>query len=48
MAIVDGKQGIFFVDPDVATLEKYIEEKKKEEEARELLLKLKGQPEVVF
>ncbi len=45
MAIVDGKQGIFFVDPDVATLEKYIEEKKKEEEARELLLKLKGQPD---
>lgn len=43
MAIVDGKQGIFFVDPDVATLERYIEEKKKEEEARELLLKLKGQ-----
>lgn len=45
MAIVDGKQGIFFVDPDVATLERYIEEKKKEEEARELLLKLKGQPD---
>lgn len=45
MAIVDGKQGIFFVDPDVVTLEKYIEEKKKEEEARELLLKLKGQPD---
>lgn len=45
MAIVDGKKGIFFVDPDVTTLEKYIEEKKKEEEARELLLKLKGQPD---
>lgn len=45
MAIVDGKKGIFFVDPDVVTLEKYIEEKKKEEEARELLLKLKGQPD---
>lgn len=45
MAIVDGKQGIFFVDPDVATLEKYLVEKKKEEEARELLLKLKGQPD---
>lgn len=48
MAIVDGKQGIFFVDPDVATLEKYLEEKKKEEEARELLLKLKGQPDVTL
>ncbi|MGN0153156.1 MAG: phosphoenolpyruvate--protein phosphotransferase [Lachnospiraceae bacterium] len=45
MAIVDGKQGVFFVDPDVSTLEKYIEEKKKEEEARELLSKLKGQPD---
>lgn len=45
MAIVDGKQGIFYVDPDVATLEKYIEEKKKEEEARELLQTLKGQPD---
>lgn len=45
MAVVDGKTGTFFVDPDVATLEKYIEEKKKEEEAKELLSKLKGQPD---
>ncbi|MDE6627354.1 MAG: phosphoenolpyruvate--protein phosphotransferase [Lachnospiraceae bacterium] len=45
MAIVDGKKGIFFVDPDVDTLEKYIEEKKKEEEAKELLQMLKGQPD---
>lgn len=45
MAIVDGKQGVFYVDPDVATLEKYLDEKKKEEEARELLLTLKGQPD---
>ena len=30
-AIVDGKNGIFIVDPDVTTLQTYIEEKKKEE-----------------
>lgn len=45
MAIVDGKQGNFFVDPDMATLEKYMEEKKQEEEARKLLSQLKGQPD---
>lgn len=44
-AIVDGKNGLFIVDPDVATLEKYLEEKKKEEEAAKLLQQLKGQPD---
>lgn len=44
-AIVDGKNGLFIVDPDVATLEKYLEEKKKEEEAAQLLQQLKGQPD---
>lgn len=44
-AIVDGKQGIFIVDPDVTTLERYLEEKKKEEAARELLQQLKNQPD---
>lgn len=44
-AIVDGKNGIFIVDPDVVTLEKYLEEKKKEEEAARLLQQLKGQPD---
>ncbi len=44
-AIVDGKNGIFIVDPDVATLEKYLDEKKKEEEAAQLLQQLKGQPD---
>lgn len=43
--VVDGKQGIFIVEPDMATLEKYMEEKRKEEEAKELLLKLKNQPD---
>ena len=44
-AIVDGKNGIFIVDPDVTTLQTYIEEKKKEEEAALLLQQLKGQPD---
>lgn len=44
-AVVDGKQGFFIVEPDMATLEKYMEEKRKEEEAKELLLKLKNQPD---
>lgn len=43
MAVVDGKQGIFFVDPDRHLLEKYTEEKKKDEEAGKLLSRLKGQ-----
>ena len=45
MAIVDGKQGLLFVDPDVAAMEKYIEQKKSEEMARELLKQLKGKPD---
>ena len=45
MAIVDGKEGILYVDPDYSTLEKYMEIQKKEEEARSLLTKLKGKPD---
>lgn len=45
MAIVDGKQGILLVDPDVLTLEKYMAERKKDEEHRKLLLQLKGCPD---
>ena len=45
MAIVDGKQGILLVDPDVVTLEHYMEERKKDEERRKLLLQLKGRPD---
>ncbi|MGN0351569.1 MAG: phosphoenolpyruvate--protein phosphotransferase [Roseburia sp.] len=45
MAIVDGKNGCFYIDPDAATLEKYRAEKKTDEEARELLQTLKGQPD---
>ena len=46
MAVVDGREGILYVDPDMAVLEKFMEEKKKEEEAKELLQALKGQPDV--
>ena len=46
MAIVDGKQGLLFVDPDVDVLEHYMEERKMEEAQKELLLQLKGQPDI--
>lgn len=45
MAIVDGRDGTIYVDPDMATLESFMAEKKKEEEARKLLQTLKGQPD---
>ncbi len=43
IGIVDGKQGKLIVNPDMKTLEAHIEERNKEEEARELLAQLKGQ-----
>lgn len=46
MAVVDGRDGTLYVDPEVAVLEKFMEEKKKEEEAKKLLQALKGQPDV--
>lgn len=46
MAIVDGKLGKLIVDPDYSTLESYLEIKRKEETARNLLLELKGQDDV--
>lgn len=45
MAIVDGKKGLLYIDPDVPTLETYIEESKKDAERRNLLLQLKGRPD---
>lgn len=45
MAIVDGKKGIFIVNPEYSVLEAYMEEKKKEEDARALLATLKGLPD---
>jgi phosphotransferase system enzyme I (PtsI) len=46
MAIVDGKSGKLIVDPEYSILEKYMEEKKKEEKQRALLAELKGVPTV--
>lgn len=45
MAVVDGKQGKLIINPDIKTLETYIAEKKADEEAKELLTRLKGQPD---
>ncbi|MDD6072454.1 MAG: phosphoenolpyruvate--protein phosphotransferase [Clostridiales bacterium] len=48
MAVVDGRDGTLYVDPDISVLERFMEEKKKEEEAKELLQALKGQPDVTL
>lgn len=45
-AVVDGKEGRLIVEPDQETLEYYIAQQKQEEEARSLLIQLKGQPDV--
>ncbi len=45
MAIIDGRKGLIFVEPDEVTLAAYKAEQKKDEEARELLKKLKGLPD---
>lgn len=45
MAIVDGRDGTLYIDPDADTLEKFMAEKKKEKETKELLQQLKGQPD---
>lgn len=45
MAIIDGKQGVLYIDPEIDILEKYLEEKRKDEEARKLLTNLKGMPD---
>lgn len=45
MAIIDGRKGLIFVEPDEVTLAAYKAEQKKDEEARELLKNLKGLPD---
>lgn len=45
VGIVDGREGLFIVEPDAATLEKYKAEQKKERENLELLQSLKGLPD---
>ena len=42
MAIIDGRKGLIYVEPDEVTLAAYKAEQKKDEEARELLKNLKG------
>ncbi len=44
-AIIDGRKGLLFVEPDEITLAAYEAERKKDEDARELLKKLKGLPD---
>lgn len=45
MAVVDGRNGILYIDPDAETLERFKIEKRKEKEAEELLQQLKGKPD---
>ncbi len=45
-AIIDGRKGLLFVEPDEVTLAAYEAERKKDEEAKKLLKKLKGLPDV--
>ena len=42
MAIIDGRKGLIFVEPDEVTLAAYKAEQKKDDDARELLKSLKG------
>ena len=45
MAIIDGRKGPIYVEPDEVTLAAYKAEQKKDEDARELLKNLKGLPD---
>lgn len=46
IAIVDGKQGKLILDPDLTILEKYLKLKIEDEKNKELLMELKGLPDV--
>ena len=48
MAIIDGEQGIFYVDPDEETLSGYQEKLKEQERKRKLLAELKGKENVTL
>lgn len=45
-AIIDGRKGLLFIEPDEVTLVAYEAEKKKDDDAKKLLKKLKGLPDV--
>lgn len=46
MAIVDGKKGKLYIDPDMETLNGYLQECERDKEQRKLLSRLKGKPDV--
>lgn len=48
MAIIDGEQGIFYVEPDEETLSAYQEKLKEQERKRKLLAELKGKENVTL
>lgn len=48
MAIVDGYDGILYVNPSVETISKYEQKKKEDEEKARLLLELKGKENVTI
>ncbi len=48
MAIIDGEQGIFYVEPDEETLSVYQEKLKEQERKRKLLAELKGKENVTL
>lgn len=48
MAVIDGEQGIFYVDPDEETLSAYQEKLKEQERKRKLLAELKGKENVTL
>lgn len=48
MAVIDGEEGIFYVDPDEATLAAYREKLKEQEQKRKLLAELKGKENVTL
>lgn len=48
MAVIDGEQGIFYVEPDEETLSVYQEKLKEQERKRKLLAELKGKENVTL
>ena len=48
MGIVDGYQGIFYINPDEETLEKYRRLKEEDEQKKRLLQELKGKENVTI
>ncbi len=47
-AVVDGHEGILYIDPDEATMQRMQQKKAKEEDERKLLLELKGKEDITL